>query len=293
MRNFFDFLQKYNYFFLFLFLEVVSLTLLFNFNSYQGSVWFTAANSATARVNAIYASAVSYLHLRDVNKDLVRRIVLLQQQNEALRHILKSNGRSSTEVDSLVQQHLEAYSRVPATVVSNSLGRASNYLVIDKGTIDGVAPEMGVVSGGGVVGIVYLTGTHYSLIIPIINQKSSISCRLRGQHYFGSLQWDGKDYRHAYLDDIPRYAKINKGEIVETSGYSAIFPPGIFVGRVVSVANSTDGQSYKLNVQLGTDFTTLRDVEVIATHYKAEIDTLKVRVAEIDKATAASGSQFQ
>ena len=134
---------------------------------------------------------------------------------------------------------------------------------------------MGVVGGGGGVGIVYLTGRHHSLVIPVTNSKSSISCRVRGQRYFGYLQWNGGDMMHAYVDDFPRYAKVKKGEAVETSGYSSVFPPGIFVGRIASIENSPDGQSYKLDIVLGTHFGNLRDVSVVATPYKAEIDTLK------------------
>lgn len=90
--------------------------------------------------------------------------------------------------------------------------------------------------------------------------------------------------RRAYVDDIPRYARVKKGEAVETSGYSSVFPPGIFVGRIRSISNSPDGQSYKLDVTLGTNFANLRDVEVVATPYKAEIDTLQVHAAAADAA---------
>ena len=53
MRNLLDFLVKYNYWFLFLFLEAVSFVLLFQFNSYQGSVWFSSANAVTGKLYEI------------------------------------------------------------------------------------------------------------------------------------------------------------------------------------------------------------------------------------------------
>ena len=174
-----------------------------------------------------------------------------------------------------MRQRLEGYTLLPAKVVSNSAERADNYLVIDKGEDDGVKPEMGVVGGGGVVGIVYLTGKHHSLVIPVTNRKSSISCRVRGQNYFGYLQWDGRSMISAFVDDVPRYAKVQLNQAVETSGYSAVFPPGIFVGRIHKISNSADGQSYRLDVTLGTNFANLRDVSVVATPYNAEIDTLR------------------
>ena len=179
-----------------------------------------------------------------------------------------------------MHDRLKGFELIPATVVSNSAERADNYLVIDKGTQHGVRPEMGVVSGGGVVGIVYLAGPNYSLIIPVTNRKSSISCRVRGQNYFGYLQWDGQSMLSAYVDDVPRYAKVRVNQAVETSGYSAVFPPGIFVGRIRQIRNSADGQSYRLDITLGTNFANLRDVSVVATPYKAEIDTLQAHARQ-------------
>ena len=136
---------------------------------------------------------------------------------------------------------------------------------------------MGVVASGGVVGIVYYTGPRYSLVLPAINPKSSISCRIRGHRFFGYLQWEGGSPIRAYVSDIPRYARLKPGEVVETSGYSSIFPPGIFVGRIRSIENAPDGISYRLDVTLGTDFGRLRDVSVVATEHRAEIDTLRAK----------------
>ncbi len=277
MRNLLDFLQRNNHFFVFLLLEALSLALMFRFNSYHGSVCFTAANSAVAQVDGLYQQTAAFLQLREVNGDLTAANIRLQQENNALRGALADATRDTTLTERLMRERLAGYDMLPAKVVSNGCGRANDFLVIDRGETDGVRPEMGVVGGGGVVGIVYLTGSHNSLVIPITNRKSSISCRVRGQGYFGFLQWDGTSRRRATLDEVPRYARVKQGDVVETSGYSAVFPPGIFVGRVRSVGNSADGQSFKLDVALGTNFSNLRDVAVVTTPYKAEIDTLRAR----------------
>lgn len=286
MYNLLEFFRKYHYIILFLILEAVSFVLLFRFNHYQGNAWFSAANTAAARVNSWYADAISYLNLRTINRSLTDTNIKLQLEADQLREALITLTHDSTYTERTVYQHLINYQIIPATVVSNSRRRNNNYLVIDKGEKDGVRSEMGVVGGGGVVGIVYLTGPHYSLALPVTNKKSSISCRVRGQRYFGYLEWEGEALGHAHLDDIPRYARVQKGECVETSGYSSVFPPGIFVGRISGISNSEDGQTYRLDVNLGTDFANLRDVSVIATPYKAEIDTLRVRAAEADAAYA-------
>lgn len=282
MRTILEFLRRYNYLFLFLVLEAVSFTLLFRFNSYQGNVWLTAAGRVTARLNALYGEGESYLNLRYVNSDLVRRNILLQQQNEKLREALAKRGGASHFTDSLTQQAAADLSMTAANVVSSITQRRNNYIVVNRGTADGIRPEQGVVGGQGVVGIVYLCEEHNSLVIPLTNRRSNLSCRVRGGNYFGSLTWDGKDLRYATLDDIPRYAKVKKNDIVETSGFSAVFPPGLFVGRVTEVRNSSDGQSYTLIVHLGADFSTLRDVNIISTSYKAETDSLRQRAAQLE-----------
>ncbi len=275
MQNLLDFLRKYNYVFLFLVFEVVSFVLLFRFNSYQGSVWFSAANSVAAGVNRVYGDAWAFIRLGDVNRRLTDENLRLEKELAATREALLTATRDTSVTERLLEEHLVDFRQIPAKVVSNTYSRSGHYLVIDRGESDGVRAEMGVVGGGGVVGIVYLTGPHYSLVIPVTNPKSSISCRVRGQRYFGYLQWTGHGTHSAFVDDIPRYARLRKGEAVETSGYSSVFPPGIFVGRVSRISNSADGQSYRLDVNLGTDFSNLRDVNVVATPYKPEIDTLR------------------
>ena len=277
MRNLLDFLQRNNHFFVFLLLEALSFALMFRFNSYHGSVCFTAANSAVTKVDGLFQQTAAFLRLSEVNGELTKSNIRLQEENNALRDALADATRDTTLTERLMREKLAGYDMLPAKVVSNGCGRANDFLVIDRGESDGVRPEMGVVGGGGVVGIVYLTGSHNSLVIPITNRKSSVSCRVRGQGYFGFLQWDGTSRRRATLDEVPRYARVKRGDVVETSGYSAVFPPGIFVGRVRSVGNSSDGQSFKLDVVLGTNFANLRDVSVVTTPYKAEIDTLRSR----------------
>jgi rod shape-determining protein MreC len=123
---------------------------------------------------------------------------------------------------------------------------------------------MGVVSGTGVVGIVYMTSPHYSIVIPVLSSQSNISCTIEKRGYFGYLHWNGGPSSLAYVDDIPRHAKFRRGDNIVTSGYSSIFPEGIMVGKVGYVFNSADGLSYRVQVHLSTDFGRLRDVCVIA-----------------------------
>ena len=263
MRNLLDFLARHNHWFLFVLLEVVSFVLLFKYNSYQGSVWFSSANAVAGKVYDASSAVDQYFSLVDVNRKLTERNVYLERELARLTDTATVAAKDSTYMQRMQAGVLRKYKSVPARVVSNSLDKLNNFITIDKGTADGVGKDMGVACGLGVVGIVYLTAEHYSVVIPVLNSKSNISCSIRGRGYFGYLHWYGDRPDEAYLDDVPRHARFRIGDIVATSGYSSVFPPGMLVGKIMRVYNSANGMSYRLRVKLSTDFGNLRDVCVI------------------------------
>ena len=263
MRNLLEFLAKYNHWFVFLVLEVIGLVLLFQYNSYQGSVWFSSANAVSGKLLGWEAEIESCFSMSKVNQELTQRNLYLEQQVKALSNRLTEVTKDSTWMQRNQLEVLKGYKLIPAKVVSNTIDRHNNLITIDKGTADGVRQDMGVACGNGVVGVVYMAGSHYSVVIPVLSVASSISCQIRGRGYFGYLHWDGGNAKMAYMDDVPRHAHFKLYEWVETSGYSSIFPPGITVGKIIHVYNSPDGVSYRLQVALSTDFGKLRDVCVI------------------------------
>ena len=280
MRKLLDFLSKYNYWLVFILLEAISLCALFRFNGYQGSVWFTSANTVSGKVMEWQSNILAYLALGDNNRALTERNVVLEHRIAELEHQLKKLDTEQSYTEQRADSLLRSYQLLPATVVNNSVLLQDNYITINRGEADGVRPEMGVVCGTGVVGIIYLTAPHYSIVIPVLNSKSNISCRLRKSGYFGYLNWDGGNPLYAWMNDVPRYAKINTGDVIETSGFSSVFPEGLFIGKVNQVRNSKDGLSYRIKVHLGTDFARLRDVSVIISPDQNELDSLSVQLKE-------------
>ena len=264
MRNLLNFLLKYNHWFLFILLEVISFVLLFRFNHYQHSVYFSSANAVAGKVYEVSGGITSYFHLKSVNEDLLDRIMELEQQNHNLEDALGRHLSDSTELNSIRNLPNTDYQVFKARVINNSLNLVDNYITLNRGSKDGIRPEMGVVDGNGVVGIVYDTSSHYSRVISVLNSKSSISCKIVGSEYFGYLKWEYGDSRYAYLKDLPRHAEFNLGDTVVTSGYSTVFPEGIMIGTVDDMADSNDGLSYLLKVKLATDFGKVSEVRVIA-----------------------------
>ena len=262
MHNLTEFLAKHNHWFVFLVLEVVSMVLLFRYNSYQGSVWFSSANAVTGKVYEWDSAVESFFSLSGVNSQLTQRNAFLEQQvrmlDDSIARLTRSQEAAVTRLSSMVP--FQGCRLIPAKVVANMVNRYDNLITIDKGSADGVKRDMGVVCGMGVVGIVYLVSKHYSIVIPALNSHSNISCTIQRRGYFGYLRWRGGSSQLAYLEDVPRHAHFKLGDNVVTSGYSSVFPPGVMVGKVLHVFNSADGLSYRVQVKLSTDFARLRDV---------------------------------
>lgn len=264
MRNLLNFLLKYNYWFLFIILEVASFVLLFRFNPYQQSAFFTSANVVSGAVYKVSGGVSSYFHLKSVNEDLLDRNMMLEQQISNLEGALLHSQMDSATVSSLKSLPRADYEVFKARVANNSINMVDNYITLDKGSKDGIREEMGVVDGNGVVGIVYKTSPHFSLVISVLNSKSSISCKIVGSEYFGYLKWEHGDSQYAYLKDLPRHAEFNLGDTVVTSGFSTVFPEGVMMGTVDDMSDSNDGLSYLLKVKLATDFGKVSNVRVIA-----------------------------
>lgn len=290
MRNLLDFLVKYSYWFLFFVLEAVSFVLLFQFNSYQGSVWFSSANAVAGKLYETTSAVESYFQLSKINIELTQRNLYLEQRLCKLEKEKSDSVADSTMENSLLLKSLQPYRLIPAQVVNMKWGRKDNLLTIDKGEADGIKKDMGVVCGTGIVGIVYLTSAHYSIVIPVLNSQSNISCVIQGRGYFGYLHWTGGDISEAYVDDVPRHAHFKLYENVVTSGYSSVFPAGIMVGKILHVYNSADQMSYRLRVKLSTDFGRLRDVCVVDnTALSEQIEVMRaaedsIRMKEAGKA---------
>lgn len=263
MRNLLEFLAKYNHWFVFLILEVVSMVLLFQYNSYQGSAWFSSANAVTGKLYEWDANVETFFSLTKANQELTQRNAYLEQEVQKLSDSLVSVTKDSSIYHRDQFALLRNYRLIPAKVVANSVDKPGNLMTIDKGSADGIHKDMGVISGTGVVGIVYLVAEHYAIVIPVLNTKSNISCMIQNRGYFGYLRWKGGVSDLAYLEEVPRHAHFKLGDYVVTSGYSAVFPPGVRVGRILHVFNSADGLSYRVQLRLSTDFARLRDVCVI------------------------------
>lgn len=266
MNGLLEFLHRHNHWLVFLLLEAISLVLLFTFNSWQNNVWLTTAGGVSASFSQLGHNITSYFHLRSENRDLAEQNAILQQRLFAYEQMADTATRAAllpADADLL-------FSVTPATVVQSSTSLKDNYLTIDKGSADGIRPDMGVTGPDGVVGVVFKCSDHYSLVLPILNSRSHISSHALGGGEYGYIAWDGKDPCVAMLRDLPRYADIAVGDTIVTSGQSTFFPAGLTVGKVQDITPSADNLSIDIEVQLATKFARIQHVFVITNNDYAE-----------------------
>ncbi|MBQ5706024.1 MAG: rod shape-determining protein MreC [Bacteroidaceae bacterium] len=281
MRALFNFLVKHNDWFLFLLLEGISLVLIVRFNNYQSATFFTSAGSMAGSVYSMFMDANRYFHLKTENDGLLAQNVALTRELSELKEQLTELRNSETLLnDSLVKSIDSGYKFLTANIINNSLNSVNNFITLNKGSDDGVRPEMGVFNSDGIVGVVYLTSENRSIVIPLLNSKSSISCRVKGSESFCSLSWDGGDTRYSNLIDLPRYAQFEKGDTVVTSGFSSIFPGDLPVGTVERIEDSADGMFYTVRVKLFVDFSRLTSVFIVGNDDYEEQSQLEQEITK-------------
>ena len=276
MNNIFQFLYKHLHWIVFITLEIICFVLLFSYNSFQSSVYLSTANEVTARLLNGKDRVTSYFGLMEKNQALVEQNAQLQQRILELEmlnanHLLDSLSRA----EAVRRIHHAGYHITPAQVIDKSINKMDNYFTLDRGIADGVKPEMGVMGAEGVVGIIYKCTEHYSLVMPLLNSNSSISCKVSGSDYFGYLRWNGSDSRYAMLYDLPRYSNVEPGDTIVTSGNSSFFPEGVMVGTVEEAYPSVDGLYMTLKVQLSTPFAQLEHVFVVSKMDAEELAELQ------------------
>lgn len=279
VNNLINFLVKHITWFIVLFYVTVSCVLLFQHNPYQQSVWLSSANSLTATVLKGFDAVSSYFNLKTINEQLQQRNAALEGEVVALKKQVADYQLQVGDTNHTIVGTGQQFDYVLAHVISNSTSQPYNYITIDRGSADGISPEMGVVDHNGVVGIVNVVGHHSARILSLLNPYMQLSCSVKSNGYFGQMTWDGKDPHYAILQDLPKQGRYHRGDTIVTSGYSAVFPAGITVGVVTGYHKNFSSTGVSLKVRLAADFTQLSTVRAVNNRMRVELQALESKDA--------------
>jgi rod shape-determining protein MreC len=263
MKNLINFLIQYSVVFLFLFLEMISFTLVVKNQEYQKSVFLSSSNSAVSGMYEWSNSVVEFFKLRAANDNLSEENTALKNQIIKLQNVLSTlQPEAKDSIHFRIPPEME-YQFIAAKVIKCTTNKLQNYITLNKGSLDGVKTDMGVVSDEGVVGIIKTVSPKFAVVIPILNPKIEISCKFKHSNYTGGLLWSGEDYRYANLTDIARHVELALGDTLITSGLTSTFPEGIPVGQIEDFKIKESDAYYKIKVKLAVNFRTLSHVKVI------------------------------
>lgn len=218
-----------------------------------------------------------YINLKTTNKNLAF-------ENAQLRSLLPEayyeGGVIKNAVNDTFKQ--QRFSYFMAKVISNTVTRRNNYITLDKGTMQGVKPEMGVITSKGVVGIVKNVSQHYCTVMSVLHKDARVSAKFRNNNYFGSLVWEGTNPEIAKLNDIAKHVIFKVGDTIVTTSYSTVFPEDILVGTVQSFEIKPGDNFYTIHVKLSTNFTNLTYVYIIDNVLKKEQEQLEEETVKND-----------
>ncbi len=269
MKNLFTLIWKNQFLVLFILLEIISIYLLSKSYSYHGSVAYNTVSSINGELFDKYNDITSYFHLRRDN-------AILSKENANLRNHLKS---SFITTDTNVVYLDSAFRYFPAKVISNSILKKKNFIMINKGKKHGIQKDMGVMSPTGIVGIIIGTSKNYSLAMSLLHPEMRISGEIKKSGQLVNLIWDTKDYHFGTVVDIPSHIKLNKGDTIQTSGNSLIFPSGIEIGTIYSHDVNDNKSLSTAKIEYSSQFGKLNEVYIIENIAKPEQDSLLINIA--------------
>ncbi|HNY00992.1 MAG TPA: rod shape-determining protein MreC [Bacteroidales bacterium] len=270
MRNLFLFFRQHYFYFLFLLMETVSLVMFFNYNEFQKSALYSVSNSVSGAVNDLFSGISEYFGLRRTNRVLIEEMARLHSRiPEAL---YATDLKIYEKKDSVVR--LE-YKYISAKVISNSTNKRNNFLMLNKGSLHGIANHVGVIIGNKIVGQVVSVSPHFSWVMSMLNKDSHISGKFRKNNQLVNVEWNGGNYRKGQVREIPKHIRMVVGDTIITSGNSDIFPEGLLIGTISSFRIAPDENFNNGEILFATDFNSLGYVEVVIDMMRKEKDELR------------------
>jgi len=264
MQQLFTFLFRNRVLGFFLFLEIISISLIFFNNNLYNSYLFNTSNKFVGTVLETNHNIDEYFQLDEINQELL-------MENAWLRQELSKKNLGVMRYDTLMRNsHV-----LPAQVINNEFQKEENYMTLDKGSLSHIEPGMAVISREGIAGIIKSVSGHFSTVTSILNRKLMISSQLKKTNTLCTVQWNLEGPLVADLKYIPRHINIHIGDTVSTSGYNAVFPAEIMVGTIISYQLPDESPFYVAKIQLSTDLSSVDAVYVIRNPLKDEMDSLQ------------------
>lgn len=276
MRNIFIFIRRYFNFLFFILLQIISLLILTRYSRTHEAVFMRITNEWVGAINERYNNIQYYFQLKKINQQLIN-------ENAKLHNLLLNNYQL-VDTSLLIKQdtlHIDSTIRYrqyfwrTAQVVGNDIYSQNNYIIINKGTAQGIKVGMCVLSDRGIVGVVEYVSKNYARVMSVLHRSNKVSAMLKKDGIQGRVAWDGIDPNFVILTNIPKSEKIISGDTVVTSYYSSNYPPGQVIGTISTIANDPSSNFYTIKVKTGTNFYNVQFVYIVENKMADEINSIE------------------
>jgi rod shape-determining protein MreC len=216
---------------------------------------------SSSLIGGVRTSWDDYLALQSVrsdNEQLRREVAQLQvalQQQRALAQ------QSRTLVELLQLREQTPLETVAAAVIAGSASPDFRTLTIDKGSADGLRPDMAVIAPAGVVGRIITPSARAAKVQLLIDRNAAAGVIVERSRAQGVVEGTGGSLRLNYLSGT---ADVKTGDVVSTSGIDGIYPKGFVVGQIESVERAA-GSFGTIVVRPTVDFSSIEAVLVVAS----------------------------
>lgn len=270
MRNLFSFIVRHYFFFLFIALQVLSFALIFQNHNYQRSAFVNSSNYLAGNIYGFRDNISQYFNLRTVNEQLAMENKMMLEHLDG--SYLITDQQVFTFNDTIYKKK---YSYINARVINNAIKNRNNYITLNKGRAHGIVPDMGVITGNGVIGIVKDVSNNFSSVLSFLHADIQVSAKIKKNNHLGTMLWEGYNYRKASMLYVPTHVNLSVGDSIITSGFSQIFPEGILIGTISDYEIRRGENFYTIGVDLATDFNNLNFVSVVKNIYIEELNQLE------------------
>ena len=228
--------------------------------TWLGSHLTAPLDALSGAVEDASADGETRSELREENAKLTAELAELGEyklENERLRGMLDLASAYGTE-------------GVGARVVGVSSDEWSRTVTIDKGSSSGIAADMPVTDGNGVVGQVTAVSTYTSTVTLLSDPTCSVSALLQGSRATGVLS--GSVDGSLHLEYVSADVDVAVGELVVTSGLGGVYPKGLVLGTVASVTGSASGVFHDIVVEPLAAGANHEEVYIITSYEAAVAD---------------------
>ena len=245
---------------IYLILSFISFSFLYNNSSLHFNEFGKISTYLSATSSKFSSSINSYFNLKSENEKLINENLQLKKIESKYR-FTQINEDTLNSINS-------------ANVIVNSINKSKNIIIIDKGKLDSINLEMGVISSEGVVGIVKSVTNNYASIISLLNTDLRLNAILKNSSTIGSISWDGLNARILKLNDIPLSSSLKVGDTVVTGGMSFYFPKGVPIGKIINYDNNSLEGYYEIDIEAFNDFSSLSNLYILNRTDNNEIQSL-------------------